>query len=294
MKTKISVISLIIAGVTTASSYNVVVSKEHNKFDNENFIETGITVCDTNTPLLTEVYKGRTFTQSHSECKKELKNEVGAIKWIDTDDYTSEEVGELLLASCNDILINNHSIGTGDYEADIDGTLVTLTCDMDTDGGGWTYLAEQQYERADSVPVLMLDDKNLSYSEVLYSGPNSLSDYGGSFNDGIWDWQGMDFGKNIIKFDGVWSNMTGEFPHSTCNTIPESNKLPSSSYRVIEHDITTCIHSTTNNVSSCAKKVAIKVPSGKRVEGFGDIESLITTGCNGDNYFKTDYKILVR
>jgi len=48
--------------------------------------------------------------------------------------------------SCLDILVDQPSSATGTYTIDFDGTATDTTCDMSTDGGGWTLVFSDDFE----------------------------------------------------------------------------------------------------------------------------------------------------
>lgn len=100
------------------------------------------------------------------------------------------------------------------------------------------------------------------------------------------------FGKIDFQFDSIdFYNLSGAFVHS-CN--PLSNHLPASNYRVIESSGSNC-HYQANDINTCYDKVAITVPTGKRLTGFRDVESIYQqSNCYPDNDFDMHYKILVR
>ena len=50
--------------------------------------------------------------------------------------------------SCLDILVDQPAAASGSYAIDFDGTATTTTCDMATDGGGWTLVFSDDFEAA--------------------------------------------------------------------------------------------------------------------------------------------------
>lgn len=137
MKKSILLISFMVCGsVYAANTYNVVVTPKKSNYITAK--ETGNIICSSVAPLANTIYKGTSFSQNHSNCKKEIQQSNGTLSYVSTDDYTSNEVGTLLLGSCKEILNNGHSVGDKNYQAMVAGTEKTLTCDMTTNGGGWT------------------------------------------------------------------------------------------------------------------------------------------------------------
>lgn len=106
------------------------------------FSDTGETKCNNISPLSNEIYKGKTFTQSFSDCAKKQTTVAGATRWIAIDDYSIENVnGELLLSNCSQILSGGHYSTDGVYPITNNGSEINVRCDMTTDGGGWTLVA---------------------------------------------------------------------------------------------------------------------------------------------------------
>ncbi len=275
-----------------ASSYSVIISKDNNNYDSDIYSSTGNIVCNSSV-VETDLYFGEKANQLNTNCKEEFKSTGGNTQWRDHPDYNVEITGSHIEDNCKNIKIFDSSLPSGTYPVNITGSNENVICDMTTDGGGWTLVLDDSHSGSINNGIFSINDKLLSYTEVLYFDENSLSDFGGSsFNDGVWDWQGFDLGKNVLKFDTTWSNMQNKFNH-VCNVIPESDKLPSSSYRIVEHNVSTCLFGTTNVTADCARKVAITVPVGKRFTGFSDVET-IHSGCNSDNRFNIDFKFFVR
>lgn len=291
----------VFSGITyaTINDYVVIVDKNNNEYLSEKLTNTGEIVCDVTTPLHSEVYKGIDFVQNNSSCKEKIESSLGTIKWKEVPDFSTNEIGSFLSNNCKGIHAFDSSLATGTYPILVNNSEISVECNMTVDGGGWTKIASADRIDAEIGQVnhgvnLNINDKNLEYTEILYFDRDSNSDYGGSnMNDNVWDWQGLDFGKNIFKFGNDWSGMTGKFIHS-CNTLPTAPHQPSSSYRVIEHNVSVCFDAgTINKPADCARKVAIKVPQGKRLTGFSDVETVLNK-CNSDNRYKQHFDLYVR
>lgn len=276
-----------------ADNYNIVIPKDKHNYSVDKFSDTGLTRCEYSTPLNSNVYKDVAFEQVHHNCQEKVTFSNGNTLWKDIPNYTTNEIGIVVLNSCKEIIDNDLSVGSQNYTLNINGTNTSLFCDMDTDGGGWTFLTSKSFSGSGIAPIYSIDDLNLDYSEVLYDYISGYSDFGGSaYGDNLWDWQGLDFGKNMFKFDNTWKNVSGYFVHG-CNTISESDKFNISDYRVIESASTSCYDGSVNKLDSCGTKVAVKKPTGTRLTGFSDVESVLNV-CHSDNRFDFSFQLFVR
>lgn len=142
MKKTIISIAIISAFIAQADGqFAIIVDKKNNNYTVDNYKETGNVLCNDISPLVEDIYKDKDFVQTHSQCKKETVNNSGTIVWKDIDDYTTNEKGNLLLNNCTQILNGGHSEGDGTYTVLNNSSEIDVTCDMTTNGGGWTLVA---------------------------------------------------------------------------------------------------------------------------------------------------------
>lgn len=129
--------------VFAANTYNVLIDKSTNDYIlKKDFLDTGVVQCDTVSPLSSDVYKGTSFDQNYQDCQKEQKSGDGTTQWVAIDDYTlTNQMGELLLNNCSEILNQNHSKGDGVYAITNNTNELDVLCDMTTNGGGWTLVS---------------------------------------------------------------------------------------------------------------------------------------------------------
>lgn len=270
-----------------ANNFSVLISKEHNAYTSTQYLPTGNIVCDYDITE-SDLYKGISKTQNGTNCKEEYKSGSES-KWVDLPDSSKLITGTHIEDNCKNILAFDSTLPTGNYPILINGSEINVSCDMDTDNGGWTLITQESFVGDDLSPLYSIDDKSLNYTEVMYFDEGSSASYGnGSPN---WDWEGIEVGRQAFKFDNTWYNQTGGFNH-VCNSI--SNSIPVSDYRVIEAGIDNCYYQSTK-INTCYNKVAVKVPSGTRVTGFTDIESINpASNCYPDNEFNLNFKLFVR
>ncbi len=142
---KKNILGIVIAfSITTyaTGSFNILVTPSDNDYDITSFFKTGNIQCDNVSPLENEVYKDISFTQLNSDCRMEEKHSGNnSIRWVETDDFTTTETGTLILSNCTQILNGNHGTEDGIYPILSDQGEMDVTCDMTTDGGGWTLVA---------------------------------------------------------------------------------------------------------------------------------------------------------
>lgn len=294
----LSVFAVCSGFVYANNDYVVIIDQENSDYLSEEFLRTGEITCSNTSPLESEIYKNINFVQSNTGCQEKLESASGAVRWEDVDDFSTNEVGTHLSNSCKEIKDFDSNLPSNNYDILVNGSELNVVCDMELDNGGWTKVASVDRESAvigaaNNGVNLVVDDLNLTYTEVLYFDRDSDNDYGGStMYDGVWDWDGLDFGKNVFKFDNDWAAMDGKFVHA-CNTLTK-DLLPASSYRVIEHNVTACFdEGNINKLNECGRKVAVTVPTGKRLTGFSDVETVLNT-CRSDNRFKQHFDLYVR
>jgi hypothetical protein len=166
-KTSICVAVIIaFSGVSNASDYKIIISKENNQYEVGEFIpptqrfeytewsNTGLHYdCSSYSPLTTDIYNGTDFTQSRncSQDQTRTKTTIDVysdgsekINKTETEQQTIIEsdstiaTGSYLAESCLDILNHGGDQGDGIYEIKNNSKSYNVTCNMTFDGGGWT------------------------------------------------------------------------------------------------------------------------------------------------------------
>jgi hypothetical protein len=228
MKKNILTISvLFVSSFAFANKFNVIISKEDSNYNSDLYVETGNISCNSVSPLENEVYKNISFTQNHSNCQKELKSAGGNTKWLDIPDFTTNETGSLLLSSCKEILDNGHSTGSKDYPAIIDGAERDLTCNMDTDGGGWTLTYQRHFIDVENGPTR----SDMLPTVKLFSDTNSTS----TLIDLENRWFVMN-GLTNEEFDWMWQSGRGhEYRNIASDVVTSIGKTYAGSEVVWQH-----------------------------------------------------------
>ena len=114
--------------------------------------------CQSWSPTPAEVYNGTSYTQNRNCSQNQTRVKTTYDIWADGSETlaTTENesqviseveaqgaVGTYLAKSCKEILNTQGSTGSKAYTIHLDNTARTVYCDMVTDGGGWTIVADQ-------------------------------------------------------------------------------------------------------------------------------------------------------
>lgn len=296
-----------------ATQYNVIITKENNEYNTSVVINSTESLTewqldyesDCNYSFdKTEFYFDQDFSQTktcnetYSRTKtitKEYSNgqtvstetiEYNTVKDVST---TYAEKGTHLEANCKGIKSFNGNLPSGSYKIDHNNG-INVECDMITDGGGWTKIYTANVIHEGIFSSLAISDLGLSYTHVLYSDNGSTSDFATPTTNNYYDWTGYHLAWNTIKLNnGIWYNT------STGSTVPGNidNQLPLSYFNILEHPSKTCYAETNKVDNYCGKIVKIQMPSGKRIVGFSDTQSIASSVLD-NNYFDLKFDLYVR
>lgn len=164
MKAKKTTLCLLIAltGISFAGSFNVIVGQERSEYTiGKGSSYSNWTNVDTPYDCIDryandDFYIGATFTQI-ADCKQKQERTLTTITIVDGNrkessvtetqvidvESTRDEIGTYLAKSCKEILETQGNQGSKAYTIYLDNSAKTVFCDMATDGGGWTIVADQ-------------------------------------------------------------------------------------------------------------------------------------------------------
>ncbi len=186
-KTKFAYSALFIGlfGIAQAQQFNIIVKQENNYDIVESlepviseWVNTGETFNCFDTLDPNDYYNGMTFTQVEECSQKQTQTTTNAeiVNGERKETITKEEKtivihneydesGLFIARSCNDILNSHGNIGDGLYSITTDNSQRNVFCDMTTDGGGWTIVADQN---------LYIDGYPTSTSGIPNNDPNDI------------------------------------------------------------------------------------------------------------------------
>lgn len=191
-------------------------------------------------------------------------------------------------ASCLNIKTANPSLPSGTYTIDPDGAggnaPVSAYCDMATDGGGWTRVSStDEALKAGTLTTINIADMGLSYTSVLLvAKPTMMTKYANE--NSIWWSTGINPAVHGLKFGTTWYFLAsptawrgyGGNSNSPYNvTLSGGTGWANSNYTtIIANPGGSYCNLSGVSQNFCGKAVKVAVPSGLKLNGFNDIESL--------------------
>lgn len=192
--------------------------------------------------------------------------------------------------SCKEILKKNPKATSKKYWIrPPKGTPIQVFCNMDTDKGGWTTVYEADFVIKGKVPQLSIDDFGLKYTQILYEACKGTTlDY--EYKESK-DWisHGYNIHLNYLGFSGKIYRVK---PPVARWTVPKNNVWTVKKKFNILSKPDSCTFEGKES-STCATQFVFDVPKGKKLDAFGDIESL-TGETASNNFFDYHFRIFVR
>lgn len=191
-------------------------------------------------------------------------------------------------ASCLTIKTANPSLPSGTYTIDPDGAggnaPVSVYCDMTTDGGGWTRVnSTDEALKAGTLSTISVSDMGLSYTSVLLVAKSNMFTKYANENS-IWWSTGINPAIHGLKFGSSWyflANPTAWRGYGGLNGSPYTVTLsggvnwPNSNYTtVVANPGGSYCNLSGVAQTFCGRAVKVAVPSGQKLTGFNDLESL--------------------
>lgn len=153
-----------LSGASNADQFNIVVNKLNNQYDVVQILDTIVgdwvdtgNIFDCSKTLNAEDYYNGVVFKQIENCSQNQEQQTTTGKKINGIEHTVtttesrtisvnneyDENGLFVAHSCKDVLNSHGSVGDGLYQINTDGNNRSVFCDMTTDGGGWTIVADQ-------------------------------------------------------------------------------------------------------------------------------------------------------
>lgn len=301
------------ASIAAANQYNIIISKEHNDYEKKDLTIVRTEVSNSEWFFLSETncsnvfdssdfYYDKDFLQTKT-CDETQERTVTTTHFYSNnsskDVITTEtqtvynkqtnltEKGTHIESSCKDILDFDLTLDDDSYYIDHNGGM-TVDCDMNTDGGGWTKITTANVIHSGGYADYTFSDSGFTYSEALFVDNGNVGDFATPTTNNYYDWTGYHLAWNAVQLDNVWYNT------ATGSPIPGdiNNKLPLSRFTVLENASTTCYQEINIVDTFCANKVIIDT-AGARISGISDTQSLSSAALQ-NNYFAMKFFIYIR
>lgn len=295
MKYNILFISLFLSGVSYSNDFAVIVDPENAEYISEPAHNDSVSYSDwvvesNNCSFdITEddVYFNIDKTQNESCLKIETRVKTvtrtyldGTSKVISTNEEersnttttTTQITGTHIESDCKNVLIFDNSLPSGEYTVNYTGSNQISTCDMTTDGGGWTLVDDVIQNSFTILPnIKTLNSNGLSYNDVYFKDTGTYVSYKAPYDKNL-DYEGFQEAISRVKSNGSWVLYTS----LDYSIIKESNY---------------CYYLDGAQNYRCATDLVIRNVS--NIQGLSDIET-VNVYSHTDNSSKYNFEFYVR